>query len=249
MLATKKRSAASLNHVIKQEPRNSLDSITSQPTNSNSQPATTFPAPLSTGTATRQSHSFDNPRYPNSALLDQHARRSFQELVSPTDVSGTGTPDSSGTGNSVQSQVNFLQPFGSNNEVPDLGAMMFPSADPFAYPNQPLMEFDNHQQKMQVTGNMLDEPSISNMFYNNGSGVPTAYDSLEGQLFGPLPPYLMQNQPNADMMQMEMNGMPRTNPSVHSGLNPYAAMRFDEIFMEDNDEWNKMWGDQTYKHY
>ncbi len=247
MLSNKKRSAASLNPAIKQEPRNSLDSITSQPTSSSGQRATTFPAPLSTAAANRQSLSFDSPRYPSSALSDQNIRRSFQELVSLTDMSGTGTPDSSGTGNSLQSQFIFPQPFGSNNGIPDLGAMMFSSADPFAYPNQPLMEFDSHQQKMQMMGNMLDESNVSNMFYGNGSSVPTPYDSLEGQLFGPLPPYLMQNQPNPDIIQMEMSGMPGLNPSAHSGLTPCATMNFDEIFVEGNDEWNKMFADQMYK--
>ena len=37
----------------------------------------------------------------------------------------------------------FLDPVGLNVPLPDMSAMMFPSADPLAYPNQPMTTFEN----------------------------------------------------------------------------------------------------------
>jgi len=191
-----------------------------------------------------QSASFDSPRHPKSAAPDQKWRRSFQDLVSPVDVSGTGTPDSTGSSNGLQNQVNFQQPFG------DLGAMMFPSADPFAYPNQAMMSFDNLQQKPGFLGNSIDT-SVPNMFLGNGHNVSSPYDNLEGQLFGPLPPYLMRTQPGVDMSQMDMSGIPGFNPQdmrTHTGLTPGVGVNvnFDDLFAGGNEEWNNMLGDQVY---
>jgi len=145
-------------------------------------------------------------------------------------------------------------PFGTqllsceNNYIPELGAMMFPSADPFAYPNQPMIDFESRHTKQEFAGNILDT-SHPNMYLSNiGTNVSSPYDNIEGQLFGPLPPYLMQNQPNMDLSQMSMP-MPGLNPQeirAHSGLTPRVGVNFDEIFAEGNDEWNNMLADQGY---
>lgn len=150
----------------------------------------------------------------------------------------------------MQAQFNFQQPFGTNNDIPDLGAMMFPSADPFAYPNQPMMNFDSLQQKPRFMGNSIDT-SMPNIFIGSGAGVSSPYDNLEGQLFGPLPPYLMQNQPGVDISQMDPSGISGFNPQeirAHSGLTPGVGVNvnFDELFAGGNNEWNNMLGDQLY---
>jgi hypothetical protein len=243
-LTGKKRSASSLNPIIKHESRSSPDIKNPAPPVSNVQRATTFPAQIDTTASTMQSASFDSPRHPKSAAPDQKWRRSFQDLVSPVDVSGTGTPDSTGSSNGLQNQVNFQQPFG------DLGAMMFPSADPFAYPNQAMMSFDNLQLKPGFLGNSIDTP-VPNMFLGNGHNVSSPYDNLEGQLFGPLPPYLMRTQPGVDMSQMDMSGIPGFNPQdmrTHTGLTPGVGVNvnFDDLFAGGNEEWNNMLGDQVY---
>jgi hypothetical protein len=243
-LPKKKRSASSLNPVIKHESKNSLDIHNSTAPVGNVQRATTFPSRIDTTASKRQSASFDNPRHPSSAVPDQKWRRSFQDLVSPVDVSGTGTPDSTGSSNGLQTQMSFQQPFG------DLGAMMFPSADPFAYPNQAMMSFDNLQQKPGFMGNSIDT-SVSNMFIGGRANVSSPYDNLEGQLFGPLPPYLMQTQPGIDMPRMDMSGIPGFNPQEirgHTGLTPGVGVNvnFDDLFAGGNDEWNSMIGDQVY---
>ena len=238
----KKRSASSLNPVLKHESRSTPDVKNSVYPVSNVQRATTFPTRIDTTASTRQSISFESPRHPNNAIPDQKWRRSFQDLISPVDISGTGTPESAGSSNGLQTQMNFQQPFG------DLGAMMFPSADPFAYPNQPIMTFDNLQQKSGFTGNAIDT-SIPNMFLGNGPGVSSPYDNLEGQLFGPLPPYLMHTQPGVDMSQIDMSGIPGFNPqemSSRTGLTPGVGvnMNFDDLFAGGSDEWNML--DQVY---
>lgn len=94
-----------------------------------------------------------------------------------------------------------------NNHVPDLSSMMFPSADPFAYPNQPMTMLENQQS-------MKQEHSTDHNMFNptNTSGAP--YHNLG---YGSLPytlPYVMQNQ----QLGFGMQGM---NPSVDmSNTNP-----------------------------
>ncbi|KAI1479010.1 fungal-specific transcription factor domain-containing protein [Daldinia eschscholtzii] len=80
------------------------------------------------------------------------------------------------------------QAFGAGNPVHQLDAVMFPSDDPLDYPNQPQLDFSAHQ-----SGIANGSPDLSHHgpapFY-----VPNFYDGIEGQLMGPLPPYLMQSQ-------------------------------------------------------
>lgn len=62
------------------------------------------------------------------------------------------------------------------NQINQLDAVMFPSGDPLAYPNQPGMGMRGGPQHY--------DPS---QYY-----TPNMFDGIEGQLMGPLPPYLMQ---------------------------------------------------------
>ena len=105
---------------------------------------------------------------------------------------------------------------GMNPDLPDLSAMMFPSAEPLTYPNQPLTTFENNR--------LSRGPPYynSNMnAFNNGStmmqGRPitqTESDDMEAQLFS-LPPYMMQNnQWNMDM-QSQRSRQPQS--SIPSG--------------------------------
>jgi hypothetical protein len=72
---------------------------------------------------------------------------------------------------------------------------MFPTGDPFAYPNQqPLMDFPAQSpQGPHPGGHGGDTPGgphgDSMQFY-----IPTLYDDIEGQLLGPIPSYMPQNQ-------------------------------------------------------
>jgi hypothetical protein len=145
------------------------------------------------------------------------------------------------------------QPFSPNSGLPDLGAMMFPSGDPFAYPNQPMTEFDNIKQ--ENIGSMKSSRAPP-MFLSNGTSGPGIYDDLEGQLFGPLPPYLLQGQQPFDMtgqMGAGSNVMSSVfNPqemSYPASAVPDVDLDFDGIFSGsgDRDDWNNTVTDQRFR--
>ena len=201
--------------------------------------ATTFPHPTPARPQTLLKRPFDQQRLQSNTLSNPNLRQNFQELMSPSEISASGTPDSSSTSNSIPQQPYDMQSFASTTALPDLSAMMFPSADPFAYPVQPMMEFDNIKQ--EDTGN-ISQPN----YLSNGPGL---YDDLEGQLFGPIPPYLMQGQPNFDISQMDV-GMSELAPQevgYHTGITPNVEMNFDGIFSGEGDEWNSMLADQRFR--
>lgn len=130
--------------------------------------------------------------------------------------------------------------------LPDLTRMMFPSNDPFAYPNQPILEFDSLQDQKSQNAFM----SPPNMFMANGNGNSGPYDDLEGQLFGPLPPYLTQGPADVGMTNLDagMNIGMGQQFDTGMGATPTTQMNFDEIFGGNNEEWNSMLaGDPGYR--
>src|SRR5438045_682122 len=238
-MSKKKRSASSLNQGNALPRINNTDSNNSQSVISNplrSQRAATFPMPMSVASLSRQSVSFENSHYNHGAGKSLPIRQSFHELASTGDTSVAESPDSATSGNITQVPFGMQQPH-CENFIPELGAMMFPSADPFAYPNQPMIGFENRQPKQEFVGNMLDT-SVPNIYLSNSAtNVSSPYDNIEGQLFGPLPPYLMQNEPNMDASQinMAMAGVTDHDMRVRSGLTPGVGVDFDEIFAEGNE--------------
>lgn len=89
-----------------------------------------------------------------------------------------------------------------NAALYELNSMMFPSTDPFAYPARPAgalkMPGAHHggggggqQSAVQSPSSMTpaqgQQHSDQMQFY-----MPHMYDDIEGQLLGPVPPYLMQ---------------------------------------------------------
>lgn len=182
-------------------------------------------------------------------MSNPNLRQNFQEVLSPTDLSFTSTPNSSSADPTVQRQeFNMPQSFGSNDGFPDLSAMMFPSGDPFAYPNQPMIEFDNIKQESSAA--MQHSPAAP-MFLPNGSRGPGIYDDLEGQLFGPLPPYLMQGQQFYDA-----SGQIGVDGNILSGLGPQQMnfnyptnvdVNFDGILGGGDNDWSGMVMDQQRK--
>lgn len=217
------------------------------------QRAATFPTPVNTTGSPFSRTSFDSPRYPQATLPNRHSQ-SIQDMVSPIDSSAAGTPESSASG-SVQFGHQLQQPYFGNNNLPDLGAMMFPSADPFAYPNQPVIEFDNRQQNAETTNNFLEGSSVPhNVFLSNSTGGHNPYDNLEGQFFGPLPPYLTQSQANAgiDLTTVDVNGMHGVHQPALNGHAGFPAtnqvgMNFDDIFVGNNEDWNSMLTEHPFR--
>jgi hypothetical protein len=246
----KRRSAAALNPTVPKEAKSFANSKSNTPPNGNVQRASTLPTPLKITAATRHSVSFDSPRFPKSAPADQSFRKSFHELISPIDMSTTATLDSTTSGPPLQAQYDFNPHFDSSNGIPDLGALIFPSADPFAYPGRSMTDLSNRQVKTEPMGGLLDNSSsMPNMYLPNGLSVSNPFDSLEGQLFGPLPPYLTQNQANMNISGIDMNciaGMDLRDMRVHTGLTPGEGLNFDEIFGEGNEQWNHTLESQMY---
>ncbi|KAK3313892.1 fungal-specific transcription factor domain-containing protein [Apodospora peruviana] len=132
----------------------------------------------------------------NGGLAGQNFATNLQELL-PLDITmrGTSSDSSSTAGGAPGQRSAFPQTGGSSaSSIYKLDAMMFPSADPFAYPNQPLLDpvtgtATGGQQQRQAS-----HPSGTNsqaqdamQFY-----MTNIYDDIEGQLLGPIPPYLVQ---------------------------------------------------------
>ncbi|KAH0141599.1 hypothetical protein KCU67_g14423, partial [Aureobasidium melanogenum] len=90
----------------------------------------------------------------------------------------------------------------TNPNLPDLSAMMFPSAEPFTYPNQPLTTFENNQfaKDPNIFDNFGDS-KVPVMMSGQSSGPE---DNLEAQFY-PLPPYMMQ-QPQQQQQQQQQQG-------------------------------------------
>ncbi|KAH8909980.1 hypothetical protein BR93DRAFT_444523 [Coniochaeta sp. PMI_546] len=148
----------------------------------------------------QRTSSFDIARMQQGGLSAHNFSTSFQDLL-PMDMSSTGegSEGSSTPGGIGQpSAQNLLrlqtQAPGGNSTLYKLDAMMFPTGDPFAYPNQqPLMDFpiaspQARQGGPHNGGGGGGQNPDSMQFY-----MPNMYDDIEGQLLGPLPPYLAQH--------------------------------------------------------
>lgn len=110
----------------------------------------------------------------------------------PLDVPGASASDAGTPSSSKTTEAAYI-PQHSNaqrqalTQSPDniykFDAMMFSSGDPFAYPNQPLVEAQPPQMPPPPP-----QADASNFYL-----TPGLYGGIEGQLTGPLPPYLMQH--------------------------------------------------------
>ncbi|KAF2449753.1 hypothetical protein P171DRAFT_199257 [Karstenula rhodostoma CBS 690.94] len=130
----------------------------------------------------------------------------------------------------------------------DINTLMFPSADPLAYPNQPMTTFEDSQPQAyqfkhgspimaqlppQYTGIDI-KPSPASYTRSPMANVPTGSrpPDNEVQLLGPMPMYLMQGaQHRSFHPQPHVHGLP---PPQIPGQNP-TNMNFDEIF--GGEEW------------
>lgn len=146
----------------------------------------------------------------------------------------------------------FIDPTGMNVPLSDVNAMMFPSTDPFAYPNQPMTTFENnHAQDFKTEMS----PTAPNMPYQvpremktpvafnpAGANVPVGSRRLNDndvQLFGPMPMYLMQGA------QQQINVQPRTAPQnlQMTGAPSTGNMNFTDLL--GGEEWANTFMDQS----
>ncbi|KAK5728695.1 Gypsy retrotransposon integrase-like protein 1 [Elasticomyces elasticus] len=201
----------------------------------NTKRASTFPRHGSTIQANTSPSSLDaswsqsgtssyGPHTPTSNSFDASA---FGRWNDPSVTSGSMS-------NSMQ-QYTMPQTF-ANPALPDLSAMMFPTADePLGYPNQPLTTFENNQQfaaknDPYAFGNGMD--STANQMMSARPISRGRDDNIEAQFFA-LPPYIEQRQQQQRQRQAQQahalggfgtpNGMPFTNG--HSINAQTAAMQ------------------------
>jgi hypothetical protein len=149
----------------------------------------------------------------------------------------------------------FMDPTGLNVPLSDFNAMMFPSTDPFAYPNQPMTTFENtHPQsfKPDTSHTVANLPfQVSNLdmkqhpapFSPAGMGVPHGHrrpTDSDVQLFGPMPMYLMHGA----QQQGQGSYQPRPAPSdLQMVTTPdTGAMSFDDLI--GGEEWANTFMDQ-----
>ncbi|KFA65461.1 hypothetical protein S40285_00491 [Stachybotrys chlorohalonatus IBT 40285] len=98
----------------------------------------------------------------------------------PMDLGSGATPDSASTAGSSRQTPYPVNP------VHKLSTLMFPSEDPFAYPNQPMMELGYQPGAPPIT--MANQGAGSQFLF------PGPMDDIETQFFGQPPPYMMGNQ-------------------------------------------------------
>ncbi|KAF2183150.1 hypothetical protein K469DRAFT_751731 [Zopfia rhizophila CBS 207.26] len=149
----------------------------------------------------------------------------------------------------------FVDPTGPKVPVSDVSAMMFPSADPFAYPNQPMTTFENSRSQSFESKNE-PSPNLSNLAFQNSSidmkphpavfGMPKGVTSMprnphvndnDVQLFGPMPMYLMQGAQLAGQFHAHPNSQNLHIPGTEGG-----NMNFDDLF--SGEEWANTFMDQ-----
>jgi hypothetical protein len=141
------------------------------------------------------------PTAMDQAMQDPSFGARFDML--PVDMSSRATPDSTNPTASPQ-------PGYPANPVRELGDIMFPSEDPFAYPNQPMMELGF-------------QPSMTNQSPGPAFMFPGPMEDIENQFFGHPPPYMMgpqnpQTQPFMNFSQTMFD------PVSYGGMQSQATM-------------------------
>ncbi|KAL2024408.1 hypothetical protein VTK56DRAFT_8219 [Thermocarpiscus australiensis] len=135
--------------------------------------------------------SFDTIGFQHGSLAGQNFTNYQDILPMGMSLSGAGL-DSGGAQGTVHGHAQGFQQGqpagGSVNSLYKLDAIMFPSEDPFAYPNQPLMGPAGHNPGEQAPHSGAAQSQDTMQFY-----MPNIYDGIEGQLLEPIPSYLMQH--------------------------------------------------------
>lgn len=173
----------------------------------------TFPGALDD--ARRQSTPIQPHRTPNlSQTPDGPNRKSSYEVYTTTVFPPTQpAPDT---------QPLPFQAHLSSSGLPDLNALMFPSPDTCNYNyTQPLgqrqQQYPKQQFPKQPESMQQDSSSSPESIFGAGGSQGNPYDSLEVQLFGPLPPYLLQGQTESIPAERVVEGGERP------GMQPLGA--------------------------
>jgi hypothetical protein len=165
------------------------------------------------------------PRLPSDKLP-------IREIVPLTELAATCTSDSRGTPSVLNPNQDVVsnQFINITGSVPYLSMTKFPSTNPFAYTNQPIMEFGGTKQEDQRNiGNSPLARPISSTYRTGDSG------NFEGQ------PYLMQGQQGLDWRAHQVGSgiMSSFNQEV-SRSNPTTTQNREigEMFYGEGEDWS-----------
>ena len=165
--------------------------------------ATTFPK--QSGTPNRKAFPHPLSLSHNNTPLDSPYAMSSPELFNSPSLgsdAGVGAMPMSATQSNLSMAGGYQNP-----ALSDLQAMMFPSNDPFAYPNEAMTSFENNNQFQQLDASATNK----NVSPRNSAFVPPNSSSMENSgnldvhLFGPLPPYLRQAQQQQFDLSQQQN--------------------------------------------
>ncbi|KAI4198220.1 MAG: hypothetical protein LQ346_002824 [Caloplaca aetnensis] len=157
-------------------------------------------------------------------------------LITPTSEGFKQSPPPMGATPSSATPLNLLPSNdGTGSGFPDLSTMMFPSNDPFAYPNQPMTTLENLNDNRQ-------DQSFNYQMFNDGTDGES-YEHVDPPFYGPLPSYsnlATQGSPRPA-------GIPDQTWAQQPGQARYRApplgKSWNAMFGED---WSGGWTDQGY---
>ena len=222
----KKRLASSQPEVMRNAPDVSMRTVS---TDSMIQPANISPS----HDGVRQAGSMTFPQLdPN---IDLNYRQSPESVYQPASC-GMRRPQIQGSASYLKTQI--------DHSVPDLSAMMFPSADPFAYPNQPMTTLENKRFVKQ------DNPTNQNVFDSTSTA---SYGNTDAQLTDGMPSYsMMPSQQEGGFMPQYLsmsdadpwsNALAMQQPDEVWSQQPQQTLKgmqrtaFDQLFGEDWGGW------------
>jgi hypothetical protein len=156
-----------------------------------------------------------------SGFQDGGFSSAFNDFMS-IDVSARDTPESTSTATSSQRHPYTGQPLSMHNPVNKLDSLMFPSEDPFAYPNQPMMEL-GFPGKSEAPSSVSEASPDMQLFLTG------TFDDVESTLFGQQPPPYMMHQQAQPMMSMSsqmydpsLMGLHSSNHSIVSSASTHS---------------------------
>ena len=206
------------------------------PLSSESKRAMTFPK--QSNTPNRKAFPHPLPLSQNNTPIESPYTLNSPEVFNSPSVGS----DSGANGPMSAAQTNFSVSNGYQNpRLSELQAIMFPSNDPFAYPNGAMSSFETNNQFNQFEQNSASSVNKSmsprsSMFIQSQPGNMDNSGNLDVQLFGPLPPYLSQNQQqqqqfdlpsqqdaNTQLQQSGINMNAQQNEMVSQGPNSYLS--------------------------
>ena len=186
----------------------------------NPQRALSFPIqPTSTSTPQAQYS-------PNITFNDPFPRQSTKDSLGISSENSTTVSVADSLAFSHLGLPQSKSPQSTTYGLPDLSAVMFPSTDPFAYPNQPMMTLENNTfadtPDSSSTGRLsIPSPSQSNQLFPmapqnqaplgdgiNGNASTGGFDpSLEAQIYDPLQQYMNGTTYHQQGMSELLNSM------------------------------------------